>query len=1303
MADIKFGRFLDALPSALACAAGIALAACSGSSGGSSTSPVQPGTHADLVRIEYGRLVDVYGLKSTAAGLVQERFARDVLVGPNIQDERQPGDNKRDEEVLYDFIASDPDTLQPRLFIPREITSQEFLDAVDALDARVSEVTPMAFGQASPTLPFTVMPRNAAIRLVFSSALAIDDSFFVTRGPSGSVNGLRNTEAVQLLQIVGDPNGANASRAFMALPARLIPNGRYLTIDPVLLGTEGIQYQARNNAAGLPESPDQIGANIRIALELTGAMAIPGLRDSTNGALLGPNNAGKQSIIRDFRSGNSGDSSAELARGFLRDPIPPRIVGNILTYLEQIEDVAGDPLAKIFTIYKNGVIHEIDQGDVFRLVVGNSGEVAASAEVAVDPGDDRGQPAVQHVRVRVRLEPDGQGHAPDLTDLQTLLGSAPTATSEREAWLVRNAPKSILVAEFTAGGNIVNGNVVGDDPRYFVTFSPAPLPYADGTPSQPDRNVSPFAGAVIRFTKPVDMSTVKPADTFFFATRNVLDQAAIDEFISTRPNGLAAPGMDPAAFNLTKFKTPHLVASRVFDEDGSQTSLRLQPPMGFFLNDAMRPRVNEGQNDPAAVDIRYFLHLVTGANGVRDLSGNPVDLQAQVVSRSSQLVIPFALDTRKSGGQPLFANNLSVSIVRTMDGTDNDENPSYYMPDEVQPIGTTDRYQAYALPDVFGASTYVNGVLLARPASRSTKIADNLNQAPVALQTSNLRWCPEPVSGEPQIASNTATAAFTGGGIQNPMNPYGARLQTVWREIDLSLSRVDPFDFNLDVEQMYWAPFTGSAIGYDEFDRVSLFLGHSEFRPEPCVGNFSALPTFVDSGLKQNFERNYVQNMRANVSNTVDSQPLPHGAYIDTPMTIDPAQSIYEPNQVNRYLPLPTFREPYFVYRDETVVEQGGVITGGSDLYPNGLSFQPFIISPFNNGNGRRVVYDSGAMTFLDAFWNSETNYLINNNHSADNFTQGLVGSIGLPLLADFWTYCDSPDLPAGNGYVALGTNGWQIAITVQSDPNPQFRAYSSGRAPVGSQPAQCRGPGDSAWNTASGGFLPNSTTPTRWGDNSFYWVMIDFLKRSTVVTNGFIDLLNPHRIDTTAPTPDPRLGPYYTAGATDLLPTDVVPTFSYDIDPVASMLPGGTQIVTQFRGAGIVDPSPWYWNNWGSLYPATLHTILQPTFQNFPLDPYKAGDAHIRKFDDRPLNGPTRNWWTYFYNRTVTSYVQDPNTLMDLNFLSGFAGPNDGFTPRDVRYLNWRFLMTSNPNATPPVSPSIDTFTLTYRFERAR
>lgn len=1280
---------------ALACT----LAACSG--GGGSSDTTTGSGNPKLSTVEFGRLVDVYGYRTSPQGISVELYQTDMIVGSNVQDERDSQRPRRDDEILYDFISSNPSTLQPRLLIPREIGSPEFVSAVDALDDELRLVTPLEFSQGSTALPFSVVPRNAGIRLTFTSSLGITDDFFVVRNPEGQVVGIRNAEAVQLLQIADDPNGPNASTAFRVLPTRIIVRDNQLLLDPVLLGTEGTQYQTRNNAAGMPAAPDQLGANIRIAVALEGPLAISRLRAAEDD-LVGKNNSAQQSIIRDFRSGNSADDSADISRGFVRDPIPPRLVGEIVTYLERVDPV--NPFVQEIEIYKNGVQHRIDRGDVLKFVVDNTGFVAYTSEVVADPQDTA---AAQHTRLRIRA-------TPGLLDIDPRrIPGYPSELSLREPWLVANAPKVVVVCEYEAGGrpDPVTQQPIGDNPAYFLTFSPAPLPNSNGTPSAPTENVSPFAGAVMRFTKPVDLDTVKPADTFFFATRNLLDQAAIDNFVATvknDPTNPASVGMDPLAFNKDKFWTPHLVASRVADEDGSQTALRLQPISGFYLDDRMRnPQPNE--------DFRYFLHMVTGPSGIRDLSGNAVDLQADVVERSESVVIPFSLDTRTSGSSPLFENNLAVSIVRRNATEDEDTMPSYYWPAEVQPPGVAARYEAFALQDLFGAFFYLDGELQARPTTRVRKVADNLNQAPVASQNSPLRWCPTSVAGEEQIPSNSSTAVFPAP-IQNPLNPYGSRLQTVWREIDLSLSRVDPFDFNLDVEQMYWAPFAGGTISFDELDRTSLFLGHSERRPEPCVGNFSALPTFPDSGLNLNFNENYVANKRANVA-AVDTQPAPFPAYVDTPLVIDPARSVLEPNQVNRFLPLPEFRKPYFVYRDETVIEQGCVTGTGADIQNGLATYNPWIITPWSNGNGRRVAPVGTTLTFIDAFWNNCVNYLMNNNRVLDQYTDGLTGNIALPLLGDFWTYCDSPNLPAGNGYVALGTNGWQTALTVQSDPNPNFRAYSGGRPPAGASPAICVGPGGNQWNVASGGYGAGGSV-TRSRDNTFYWIMIDFLKRATVATNGFVDILNPHRVYIGASqpiSPDPRLGPFFPAGATDRLPQNIVPVFSYDFDPPLTSLPSGTSVVAQFRGAGIVDPGstltnlqgPWYWSQWvnqGTFYPATIRTILRPSFENFALDPFKAADAHIRKFDDRPPQGTTqpRNWWTYLYNRTVTSYVQDPNQLANPTYLSGFAGPNEGFTPRDVRYVNWRFLMSNNTAATPPVSPSIDTFIFSYRFQRS-
>ncbi|MFK7742942.1 MAG: hypothetical protein AB8H80_21700 [Planctomycetota bacterium] len=1287
-------------------AAALVLGGCGGGGGGVGSSTPGATVQPELLSVEYGRLVDVYGLRMTPAGAVQDLFLKDVVIGGNIRDQRPTSSTLSDSEILYDFFGADPDTLQPRLFIPRDLESQAFADAFEALDDELRTVSPMRFGQNGPGTPFSVVPRNAGIRLTFSAALGIDDSFFVERNAAGEVAALRNTEAVQLLSIVNEPEEPNG---FVPIPVRLVVRERSIVLDPVLLGTEGLQYQTSNNAAGLPPSPDQIGSNIRVAVALEGPLAIPGLRARTTGGLTGFNNSQRSSLIRDFRSGNSDDDSSDIARGFVRDPLPLRIIGEIPMYLENVEEV--NQFTQEITVYKDGISHEIDRGDVIRIVSDSSGVPFGSAEVVVDPEDDRGSPMTQHVRVRIRRI-DG------LEDVDpSNLAGYPEQLADREPWLVQNAPRSVVLAEYTAG-NALNG----DDSRNFLTFTPAPLEI-DGVRPPANRFVSPFAGAVVRFTKPVDLETVKWADTFFFAMRDLTSEASIEDFITERPwafNGASGTGLNPASFDLAKYRTPYLITSRVFDEDGSQTSLRLQPSSGFYLDDTMR-------NPPANADYSYYLHLISDSpdGGVRDLAGNPLDLQGETAEKSNTVVIDFTVDTRMNGSEPVFADNLAISIVRRFASRDEDENPSYFLPNEVQGEGQDQIAEAFPLEDLFGGFLYINNKLQARPTTRVRVIADNLNQQPIQQATgappalqNPLAWCPQQVSSgstEAQVGSNSANNLVPAG-IQNPLNPFGCRLQTVWREVDLSLSRTDPFDFNLDIEQMYWAPFTGTNLSFDEFDRVSLFLGHSEFRPIPCVGDFSSLPSLPGSGLRRAFEGNFAFNPEPGNSGAVETQAPRVAAYVDTPMTIDPAAVVLEPNNVNRFLPLPEFQEPYFVYRDERVIEQGGRSSDsvGSDLNAN--FHAPYILSPFAMGQGRKWVNPDGAggaVRFVNSFWNDLRNTLLTSAAAPDDFTGGLVGNIALPLLADFWTYCDSSELPVGGGYIALGTNGWQTAVSVQSDPMPNFRVLSGGRPAIGAGSPLCRSPGDTQWNQASGGFTPTGqVTPAGGGDNTFYWIMMDCLKRQTVITNGFVDLYNPHRVP--EGFSDVRLGPYYLVGGQPSAPAGETPVFAFEFDPPLSELPAGTQIVPEFRGASAVDDTPFYWDAWISspsdLFPdsgddeftASERAQMRPSADNFALDPFKAGDAHMRKWDNRPVPGSTqaRNYWTYLYNRTVTSYVEDPNDLMDPAYTIQFAGPNETFNPRDVRYVNWRFLAINNSVANPPVAPSIETFALSYRWQ---
>ena len=1296
-------------------AAGLAvLPSCSGGGGGGTGGGGGGGGNtgnARLVSVSYGRLVDVYGLRTVDDVVEIALVERDVLIGPDIQDERPPSSNKRDEEILYDFLSANPDNLQPRVLITREIGSPEFDAGFVGLGARLKEVTAARFGDDVTQRPFSVVPRNVALQLNFSQSLGITDDFFyvVERGAAGDeqVVGVRNTEAIQLLEVVGDPNDADPRGDFRVIPTRFVVRGDKLIVDPVLLGSEGATLQVRNSASGMPASPDQVGANIRIAVALEGPLRINGVTGIGNEAYLGANNQAFESVIRDFRSGNSADSSADIASGFVRDAEPPRVIGQIPMLVASVEDV--DSRTQVVRLYKNGRVHGLDRGDVVRFINPNPdpslGEADVfPAEIVSDPVDDALDPSVQLVRavvtrgpdwVRTKLNPTGRPGFPGF--------GAPAA--QLDAWLRANANRAVVVAEYEFGD---------DDPVNFLSFSPSPLPLADGSPSPVNENVSPFAEAIIRFTKPVDIKTVGSFDTFFFATRNVVEDAAIADFVSGRQ-------IDPDSFRFDKFVTPHLVTSRVIDEDGSQTAIRLQPIKGFYLDEEMRfndvPAAQGGPTTPR--DYRYWLHLLGGANGVRDLAGNPIDFQSTGDPVSS-IAIPFSLDTRKDpAGRPLFADNLVVSVVRRFADTDEDEQPSYYLDDEINRLDPTTGSvvapaEAFALQDLFGAVVYLaEGSLQARPTARVRKVVDDLNQQPPPAQGTLFQYCPDVLGGEGTVASASAGVRF-GQPIQNPLNPFGARLQAVWRELDMSLSRIDPFDFNLDVEQMYWAPFTNGVITYDEFDRVSLFLGHSEFRPEPCVGAFSSLPELVDSGLRNNYADNYAHNKAIGTGAKTDS-PAPHPAYVDQRLVIDAALAFTEPNGVNRFLPLPEFQRPYFVWRDETLNVQGGNSLRGSDAVNANRNMTPYIPSPWLGGAGRYVTPDGDDLRFNVGKHYNVQNYQFASPSSLDSYTGGLVPTIGLPLLADFWTYCDDPDLPVGNGFVATGFNGWQIALTVQSSAQPNFRAYSGGFAGTGTRSPVCVSPSDTAWVQASGGYTPTGGRTTAL-DNSMYWVMADFVKRQTVVTSGFVDALNPHRMPSRIPASpsnpdpanplfsDPRLGPFFAdQSGNSQLPTNLLPNFDWTAEPPLTELPGGTAIIPEFRAATELDPAPWPFATFSGQLRWPANGVPQPNAQNFPLDPLKAGDAHVRKYDNRTVNGQRREWWAHFYNRSVSEYTRNITDLATDSWTSQYSGPNENFNARDVRYFNWRFIMRNNVDASPPISPTLDSFAVTYRYERIR
>jgi hypothetical protein len=237
--------------------------------------------------------------------------------------------------------------------------------------------------------------------------------------------------------------------------------------------------------------------------------------------------------------------------------------------------------------------------------------------------------------------------------------------------------------------------------------------------------------------------------------------------------------------------------------------------------------------------------------------------------------------------------------------------------------------------------------------------------------------------------------------------------------------------------------------------------------------------------------------------------------------------------------------------------------------------------------------------------------------------------------------------------------------------------------------------------DVAAGGRDPLLNVPTHWGDSTLFWARVDLQRRRTVVTAGFVDLLDPHRMPPGGPRVDPRLGPYVadvSAGAA--MPPRVRPRYAVLVSPPPADRPAGTAVRIEYRAAGIVDPAPWVARVDAATTRWTSRGQEAPDAVNFPLDPRKAGDAHVRKFSDALVDGTAWQHWVGFYNRLVTDYTDDPARLHDPEWLRRYGPIHRRMQPTDVRYLNWRLVMENNVDVVPAAVPSIESFALVYRLE---
>jgi hypothetical protein len=293
--------------------------------------------------------------------------------------------------------------------------------------------------------------------------------------------------------------------------------------------------------------------------------------------------------------------------------------------------------------------------------------------------------------------------------------------------------------------------------------------------------------------------------------------------------------------------------------------------------------------------------------------------------------------------------------------------------------------------------------------------------------------------------------------IQTPLSNLGSKMMGVWRYHDVGFTLLDDTNHNLDVEGLWWEPFS-STLQIDNFPQFQMRLGHSRYLPDEDITT-GLLPTSPSSGLVVNYDSNWLHghNNGGPINDPpVIAHPKPFGYQLSP---LDVVQSgnnrAIAPWPMNRMLPQSQF--VYWTWRDTSILGRAAPKGGGVDT--------------------KRYLGTGGAG--FSNFW-----------------TAGDVPTIGLPMLMEFRTYNDAS---------SVGQNGFKIAIAINSSARPYFRTFSTGGI-LNSGTAVIINPDTEA--SGGGGVNPNNGNSTPPQDNAFYYGQADFVVRINRIHTMWLDSL---------------------------------------------------------------------------------------------------------------------------------------------------------------------------------------------------
>ncbi len=1296
------------------------LAGCDGSS--SKTGSVGTGGNGTLRSVQFGRLVDVYAFRRVDPARPERRdtrnrapalIARDVVIGPDIATEPLFDSAGRERpDANYRFLPFDVDVGHDELLIlwDDRLETDRFDAALRVAKASLQEVAPAYRDQNTIQKPIPVVPRNAAFVLNFESKLGVDTAFFQA-----------NPGAIQLLQFRADPKTNPPQAAYNPVVSRVIAAGdNRVILDTTLIGSES---NGGLSSTGMPLSLDNVTANLRIAIPINGAVSRAFVvKPDPVTQLNGVDSLGNAAVIRDFRSGNLKDGAAAA----LADTEAPMVVAEVVMGI-----IAVDPVNRVLTLNKRfaelplrGRIPFVDGaliGDSASALPG--GPPSVPTESALRAGDVITQTVatpngglfrlraeiVANLEVKnaiVNGELDGIGLTPagndgaKLTTVRLQVASITQTALDGNIYSFQ-ANDTPLGADCKVRGlyydripySAAFGNAeVSDATRRteFLAIEPPPPLLDENRQVVPKgTRIAPVSSIGIRFSEPLDLATVGPLDNYMLT----------NEFF--RDDNVAVLAEQPKDTGLS------VLLTRLIDVERNGTLLRLTPPVGHFHEKAKTET--------------YWVHALVDDKGPRDLAGNLIDLFSRTLDPIDSFSVKYTLDTTAE-------DNLAAWKVWRFDSPDEDGTAP----------GSTDYYGQFQLRDgaIFGADT-----------TRRSQVADNQSLGGILTNNKGDVWFPGDPTAMPPIPPGDlrycynpynafAPGAFPRyqtpsmvtvqqappavflppntprlfGGVIEPHNARGSRLQMTYREDDFGLGYHDASTYAIDIEQMHWAPWNNNPLQFDVFDRYTVALGHSDWRPDlrfevwlpprvttPCAG-LECSSLF--SGLRPGFADNVLRN--STMTEVV----------VDKGYTINPNDT-FRAATGTVFIPYPKF-ERTMTWRDSRIVswdmENDRVLGLGGAKQPDGTfpaqDKTVNVSSPWTLDFESFVTANPPTMpaNFTGLIWNQDDGDF-HGNRVLD------FDPIALPLLVDFKVYPDDPRNGIANGvneshiayvgpiWTPVSPGGYYNAAPEPScapTPYPIFRTHTSGGIDgLGNQIVL----DIPRTTTAFGGWIKDAglgdpiqgryQSPP--GDDHLHWAQIDLVRRVSLVTLGFFDSLQPNQHGLTAANYSGSTWPGLTrqAGIPDFVDLQNRRTTNYGIsdvvtvmDPPPAQQPAGTRTTVEFRFAETIANAKLYkpltvGAETGDDKLATRGNLLN---SHYACDAYRCATPNAGADKTTPRVAASG----------LTPYVLEER-------LDSVRDAQKGTLPR---YMNLRFVFENNISVTPALSPGLRSFGVCYRMK---